>query len=74
MISYKRYRDRTGEIVVKTTLIPGELFASKIILRKEKKQGVKKPLKVEKKCQPIKQTRLLISHSAMRLRMLGTQR
>ena len=74
MINYRKYSNRTGEIVVKTTITPGELFASKVTLRKEKKTGVKKPLKVEKKCQHIKQTRLLISHSAMRLRMWGAQR
>ena len=75
MINYKSYEDRYEKVVVKQTIIPGKLCASKVTLRKEKKTGVKKPkTKVEKKCQPIKQTRLMISHSSMLLRTWGTQR
>ena len=73
MISYKSYESRSGKYVVKLTVIPGKLCASKVTLRKVKKQGVKKP-KIEKKKQYVKQVQLDISHSAMRLRMWGAQR
>ena len=75
MITYKSYENRYRKVVIKQTIIPGKLCVSEVTLRKEKKTGVKKPkTKVEKKCQPIKQTRLMISHSSMLLRMWGAQR
>jgi len=73
MISYKSYESRSGKYVVKTTIIPGELFASKVTLRKVKKQGVKKP-KIEKKKQHVKQVQLDISRTNMLLRMWGIPR
>ena len=48
MINYRKYSNRTGEVVVKTTLISGELFTSKVTLRKEKKL-VSKNLKLKAK-------------------------
>ena len=73
MINYRKYSNRTGEVVVKTTLIPGKLCASKVTLRKVKKQGVKKP-KIEKKKQHVKQVQLDISRTNMLLRMWGIPR